>query len=110
MALESQRLDTRVPNGSTRLRTLFSNGMITMKKLEDVRRLGCSEANHECDGGDGEPPDESAAGSCGDGENGGGGGDGGDGGGGGAAAAKKTAGPAGQQKEMGLATPNFSLQ
>ncbi len=33
MALESQRLDTRVPNGSTRLRTLFSNGMITMKKL-----------------------------------------------------------------------------
>ncbi len=41
MALESQRLDTRVPNGSKGLRTLFSNGMITMKKLEDVRRLGC---------------------------------------------------------------------
>jgi hypothetical protein len=93
MALESQRPDTRVPNGSARLRTLFSNGMITMKKLEAVRRLGCSEANHECDDGDGGPPDERrrmsgdgetpAAGSCSDGEDGGGGGDGEDGGGGG---------------------------
>ncbi len=81
MALESQRLDTRVPNGSTRLRTLFSNGMITMKKLKAVWRLGCSDANYECYDGDGEPPDESAAGSCCDREDGGGGGDGGDGGG-----------------------------
>ncbi len=93
MALESQRPDTRVPNGSTRLRTLFSNGMITMKKLESVRRLGCSEANHECDDRDGWPQDERsrmsgdgeapAAGSCSDGEDGGGGGDRRDGGGGG---------------------------
>jgi hypothetical protein len=66
IALEPQRLDTSVPNGSTRLRTLFSNGMITMKKLEDVRRRSCSdttsEADHESDGGGGELPDESAAG------------------------------------------------
>ncbi len=32
MAKESVRRDTKVPNGSSRLRTLFSNGMITMKK------------------------------------------------------------------------------
>jgi hypothetical protein len=118
MPLESQRLDTSVPNGNTRLRTFFSNSMMTMKKLQHVWRRGCSEADDESDGGGGEPPDESAAG---------GGGDSGEEGGAGgpaarnessnsdhepmspqaaaAAVAAEAAGPVAQQQEMSLAPP-----
>jgi len=93
MEEETKKRNTTVPNGCKRLRTLFSNGMITMNKLQRLRLLEGNEgsepgsdANHECDDEDGETT--TAAGRRDDGEDGGGGGgdggesgDGGDGGG-----------------------------
>jgi hypothetical protein len=82
MERETAKPKSSVPNGIKRLRTLFSNGMITMNKLQRLRRLEGNEgsepgsdANHECDDEDGETT--TAAGRD-DGEDGGGGG--GDGG------------------------------
>ena len=86
MERETAKPKSSVPNGIKRLRTLFSNGMITMNKLQRLRRLEGNEgsepgsdANHECDDEDGETT--TAAGRDDGEDGGGGGGDGGEAGG-----------------------------